>query len=86
VQGTLAPPSTLAAAAACNGIVEIQVLRGADTISLRSAVLRPDCSYGERVTFTKRRLAGAKRLGIAVHFIGNAALLPTATRRTVVGA
>ena len=84
VSGALTAPTALAAGAACDGTVEIQVLRGADTISLRSAAVRPDCTYGERVTFARSRFAGARRLGIAVHFIGNAVLLPTATRRTTV--
>jgi phosphodiesterase/alkaline phosphatase D-like protein len=86
VTGSLRLPSALTTPAACNGVVEVQVTRGSDTISLRSAPLQPDCTYGEQVSFGRNRLAGAKRLGIAVHFTGNAVLLPTGTRSTRVGA
>jgi phosphodiesterase/alkaline phosphatase D-like protein len=86
VSGALALPQSLPASAACNGVVEIAVMRGGDTISLRSAPLRPDCSFSEQVTFAKRRLAGARRLAVAVHFTGNAVLLPTPARRTSVRA
>jgi hypothetical protein len=84
VTGSLRPPSTLATQSACTGVVEVQVIRGADTISLRSAPLQSDCTYGEQVAFGRNRIAGARRLAIAVHFTGNAVLLPTGTRRTTV--
>ena len=86
VTGALRLPPSLTAPSACTGVVEVQVIRGADTVSLRSAPLRPDCSYGEQVAFARGRLAGAKRLRIAVHLTGNAVLTPTATRSTSVRA
>jgi phosphodiesterase/alkaline phosphatase D-like protein len=86
VTGSLRPPSTLATQTACNGVVEVQIVRGGDTISLRGAPLQSDCTYGAQVAFARSRLAGAKRLGVIVHFTGNAVLLPTGTRRASVRA
>ena len=51
-----------------------------------SATLRPDCSFGEQVTFARRRLAADRRLRVAVHFTGNAVLLPTPVRSASVRA
>jgi hypothetical protein len=86
VTGSLRLPPALTTQTACSGVVEIQVIRRIDTISLRYAPLQPDCTYGEQMAFAGSRLAGAKRLTIAVHFTGNGVLLPTGARRTRVRA
>ena len=80
VYGSLQPPTAALGANDCTGIVEVAVQRGPDTISLRSAQLRADCSYRESLVFAATRLRGARHLVIRVHFTGNAALLPIAAR------
>lgn len=68
---------------ACNGIVEVAIMRGADTISLRSIPLRGDCTYAERISL--RRSTAGHRVSVLAHFTGNATLLPFAARRLRVG-
>ena len=86
VSGALRVPAALAAQSACNGAVQIQVMRGADTIWLRSVPLAADCTFSRQVSLARGRLGGAKRLGIVGQFTGNALMLPTANRRTSIHA
>jgi len=67
---------------ACNGVVEVAVMRGADTISLRSIPLRGDCTYAGRVSLP--RSATGHRVSVLAHFTGNATLLALAARSVVV--
>jgi hypothetical protein len=69
-------------AGACNGVVEVAVVRGADIISLRSVPLRADCTYTERVSL--RRSATGHRVSVLAHFTGNATLLALPARRVLV--
>ena len=67
---------------ACNGVVEVAIIRGADTISLRVVALRGDCTYAERVTLRRGRTGG--RVSVLAHFTGNATLVGAAARKVVV--
>ncbi len=66
----------------CNGVVEVAVMHGSDTISLRTVPLRADCTYTDRVSL--RRSATGRRVSVLAHFTGNATLLPLAARRVAV--
>ena len=68
----------------CNGDVEVQIIRGADTISLRDVRLAPNCSYRATVVLSAGRLAHVRRLGVRARFTGNATIGPSAFVRTVV--
>ena len=63
---------------ACNGIVEVVIMRGGSVISLRSIALRGDCTYTERVSL--RTAVTGKRVSVLARFNGNAVLLPLASR------
>ena len=67
---------------ACNGIVEVAIMRGADTISLRSLPLRADCAYAGRVSL--RRSVTGRHVTVLAHFTGNATLLAIPARRVLV--
>jgi phosphodiesterase/alkaline phosphatase D-like protein len=84
VSGTLQLPPALAPQAVCNGVVEIAIARSGAIVSLRSVPLSPTCAYSEQVGLARSRLRGVRRLGVAVHFTGNALLTPTVVARTSV--
>lgn len=67
---------------ACNGVVEVAVVRTGVTISLRSLPLRANCTYTDHVSL--RRGATGHRISVLAHFTGNATLLPAPARRVVV--
>ena len=81
---TISAAGTLASSqpGACNGIVEVAIMRGADTISLHSIALRGDCTYAEHVSL--RRSRAGHRVSVLARFNGNATLLPVAARRVAV--
>lgn len=64
---------------ACNGVVQVAIVRGADTISLRNAPVRGDCTWAERVSL--RRGRAGHRVNVLAQFTGNATLAPLAARR-----
>jgi hypothetical protein len=82
--GRLRLPGSVLAAAGCTGQVEVQIERGADTISLRTANLRSNCSYREGLRFSDTRSFGGGSLRVRVHFTGNAVLLPAYARSVAV--
>ena len=67
---------------ACNGVVEVAIMRGSVVISLRTIALRGDCTYSERVSL--RRSSTGQRVSVLARFTGNATLLPLAARRVAV--
>lgn len=72
--GRLTPPSALSADTACasGGIVAVQIKAGSRTISTRRVVLRDDCTFVSRVTFSvTRRFGRATRLKFTARFAGN---------------
>ncbi|MGH2850835.1 MAG: hypothetical protein ACRDLP_09485, partial [Solirubrobacteraceae bacterium] len=75
VSGSLHAP-----AAACNGTALVQIIRGSDTISLRSVRIRTNCSFSESVGLAASRLRGTHRLVVRALFTGNATLLPASSR------
>ena len=84
IAGALHPPAGVAAGAACDGVVEVAVRRGAAILSLRTVTLAPDCSYAEHLTLAAVRLRGVHRLTVDAHFTGNATLLASPTARVSV--
>jgi amidase len=62
------------AAAACGGVVAVQIKRGTRTLSVRRAAVRSDCTFRSSVRF--KRGSGARRLRVLVRFEGSGALLP----------
>ena len=84
VLGGVVLPRTVSAQQGCDeGLVSVQVKRGARTISPRRVGLKPDCGFSSTVSFA-RRLRG--RLTVTVRFLGNAALVPRSARPVVVRA
>ena len=75
VSGSLRAP-----AAACNGTALVQIIRGSDTISLRSVRIRSNCSFSQSVGIAASRLRGTRRLVVRALFTGNATLLPATSR------
>jgi len=73
-----------ASARGCNGDVEVQILRGADTISLRDVPIAPDCSYRKTVTLSATRIQHATQLGVRARFTGNATVGPSGFVRRAV--
>jgi phosphodiesterase/alkaline phosphatase D-like protein len=69
-----------ATAAACNGSVLVQIVRGSDTISLRSVGIRANCTFSGSVAVAASRLRGVHRLTVRALFTGNATLLPATSR------
>ena len=79
--GRLLLPSGLTRREACNGRISVQVKARRNTISLRRARLRRDCTFRSRVTFrAPRRFAGQRRLRFRVRFLSNDLLRPIQAR------
>lgn len=83
IHGRLRLASHVSAAAACNGVVALTVMRGGETIELRHANLRSNCTYAVRLHVPYGRLHGSSRLTVTAYYWGNAVLMPTKARRTV---
>ena len=72
ITGAVTPPDGLSVAEACaSGTVLVTTKAGRDTVSTRRARLRPDCSYGIRISF-KRRFGRATHLRFTARVLGNA--------------
>lgn len=78
--GRLELPPVVAPALACKGRVSIQIKTNRSTISTRRARLRPNCTYGSRVTFRVPRRLVRRRLKVIVRFGGNAIVAPRRAR------
>ena len=85
VYGALRPPPGTFTGTACSGVVEVQIMRGIDTISLRDAALLPNCTYRQSVALSASRLGRAKSVAVRVRFTGNATTLPSGVRGVFVG-
>jgi hypothetical protein len=83
VSGHVRLPPALSGDVSCNGKVDIEVRRGGETIALRRASLRRDCTYSTIVHFSSARIRRATRLSVSGVFTGNGLLLPMDTRRTL---
>jgi hypothetical protein len=76
-RGRVIAPAGVPRALRCRGVVAIRFKAGQNTISVRRARLRRDCTFASRVTFrVPRRFAGRRALRVRVVFEGNARLLP----------
>lgn len=83
ISGHLTPPAAIAARAACNGTVALEIRRGSETIALRHASLRSDCSYRLTMRIAASRLRRSRGLGVVGYYWGNAVLLPARSGGTV---
>jgi len=84
--GRVLRPARVTRSQGCGeGIVSVQIKRGAATVSTRRVTLRRDCSYVASVTFRDRsRLGRTGRLKVTARFLGNKVLKArSATSRIV---
>jgi phosphodiesterase/alkaline phosphatase D-like protein len=70
--GRIRPSSSLPASVSCNGTVAVRFFLGRDTRALRTAQVKPDCTYFSQVLFHKLIGRGSTRLRVEVRFHGNA--------------
>lgn len=70
--GRIRPSSSLPTSVSCNGTVAVRFFLGKDTRALRTAQVKPDCTYFSQVLFHKLIGRGSTRLRVEVRFHGNA--------------
>jgi len=64
----------------CSGVVTVRYQKRTTTVSARNVVLRPDCTYRSRVTFTTNLPTRRGVLNVRARFQGNVVLLPRNSR------
>ena len=80
--GSVRRPAGIAASTCTGGRLSVQWKAGGRTISTRRTLLRSNCTYRSRVTFTNRaRLGRSGRLTVQVRFLGNDRFRPASARR-----
>lgn len=70
----------------CSGTVTVRIQKRSTTISSRNVLLRPDCTYRSRVSFTTRLTSRRGSLRVRARFQGNVLLSPINSRTTTVRA